>query len=186
MATGFVGPISSEEQSRLDRLEELVTAQGLQLETQISDFQKQLNDQRSDFQKQLDLVHEQTTVPFICNVAAQCLNKALGRSRAHTPSHVFVDAAAASRGDPHQVAIKELVKDIYGRSAYRRRARALDTILDRRNQQAHMDDNGVVLAEAVERALRYINASPSVLNACQEEMVVLGKFQDDPDRFDPI
>ena len=170
----------------MDRLDALQQ----QLADQRDGFQQQLADQRDGFQQQLtdqrqqlDVVHQQTTIPYVCNAAAQCLTTALGRQRQHKASRVFSDAVAAG-GDN---GIKSFVKELYGQTAYKQRAAVLDAMMDRRNMQIHPDvDVAPRLASVVETALEYVNHAACVRAACKDEMVVLGKFREDPGLFEPI
>ena len=188
MDKGFVGHVSTDMQTVIDRLDSLqlqLTDQRDGFQQQLTDqrdgFQQQLTDQRDGFQQQLDIVHQQTTIPYVCNAAAQCLNTALGRQRRHRASTVFSDAIAAGGNN----GIKTFVKELYGfRTTYEQRAAALDAIIDR---QTHPDaDAAPPLASLVETALEYAKRVACVGEACAEEIIVLGKFMENPGLFDML
>ena len=81
MDRGFVGHQVSDLSTVCSQLEARLQRQfEQQLAAVESTFQTQLAANESSSQSQLDLIHSITTVPYVRNVAAQCLNQALGKT----------------------------------------------------------------------------------------------------------
>ena len=77
--------------------------------------------QNTYLDKEPAVVHSHPTAPVVCNIAAQCLNKALGKT-GQPGSHVFVAAMGRSDGDSH---LKALAKSIFWTwGSYRQRQEA--------------------------------------------------------------
>ena len=195
MDRGFVGHQVSEQQAAFDQMEarlnasitRQLTAQGTahteQLAAQSLAHTEQLAAQslarteqlaaqsrelQAEFRAEFAKLHRATTVPFVRNVAAQCLNKALGKT-GQVQSKAF--AAAMGRPDGSQQ-LKQLVTAVFGPAAHTDSGARLDTIITRRNIETHMDEPN--LAAAVQQALVFINESSVVGSHCADEMLVLG------------
>ena len=195
MDRGFVGHQVSDTQTAFAQMEARLTA-GLstQLATQRAEqdshwerrlaerdshWERRLADQDSKMQAQLATLHRATTVPFVCNVAAQCLNQALGKG-GQPESRAFASAMGKRDGSQH---LKQLVKGVFGATADTDSTGKLDHISTRRNICAHVANSEQQLAAAVQQALEDIIQSSIVAELCADEMLVLGTYLHSPDMF---
>ena len=147
-----------------------------QLVAQHGHHDRQLAEQKEYLDTQLEVVHSLVTVPYVSNVAAQCLNAALGNSAQRPESRTF--QSGMGRADPR---IRGIVHGIFGKTAHTECGGRLDVIINRRNRSIHHNDTPEGLRLAVSAALGYINNSQAVRLACADEMLVLGAFDVNPE-----
>ena len=173
MDKGFVG-------HQISDLDTLMAQMEQRLSTRFhSRLDKELAEQKTRLDKELAVVHSVATVPYVCNIAAQCLNKALGRT-GQPESRAFVAAMGRPDGDPR---LKAVVKSVFGKAAHTESGKKLDGVISRRNRQQHIEHDEKQFSKTVALALQYCNASSIVADECAVEMLVLGKYQDEPEVF---
>ena len=184
MDKGFVGHQISDLDTVVAQMEQRLSTRfdlllGKELAEQKTLLDKELAEQKTLLDKELAVVHSVATVPYVCNIAAQCLNKALGKT-GQPESRAFVAAMGRPDGDPR---LKAVVKSVFGKAAHTESGKKLDGIISRRNRQQHIEHDEKQFSETVALALQYCNASPIVADECAVEMLVLGKYQDEPEVF---
>ena len=185
--------------NRPDNLED-VRAAMKSLQTQVTgqsqEFQSQLTEQRTYLDgkltavsKELDRtntelnnIHELTTVPYIRNVTAHCLNSVRGL---WPPSPR--KAACTFFADNRQGKAQAFIQGLYGSDCgLKRAADTLDAMITQRNSTEHFGDDRAGLQSAVQRALRFITESSAISLSCQQEMKVLNHFASHEESFKAV
>ena len=190
-------PDTSKQLEQMEQMEARLTAtlkasiqrQLNQQKAELSDsFKQQLYHQSAapdNLRQQLDALHQQVTIPFVWKTAAQCLNHALSTQR--QPAEGFSTGVS---GRDSAGPFRAFVKHVYGNGNHTQRAAALDAMLERGNRQHCTESMGRLadtsLGETVDRALHYISVASCVRQACQEELLILDNYKEDPGIFRPV